>query len=272
MVLGGIALIGLVSFIGSGGGLRRIDAGEVGVKFNGLNGGTASIEQPRFDWYMPWERLIRYPSSLLTNSFVRAANEGDRQGDDSIQALTKSGTIVRLDISVSWRVQAGSLGLVFQNFGERDPQFIGRSYIRPLTNAAANEVVGKMGVEEALVQKRSQLSGLIQERLSAVMSEYGITVEDVNVGEVYPDPKVREAIDRLVKARNQLQLLTKEEQTARETARAIVTDAERQAEESRLFGQLDEQAIKARRLEIRRIRAERWNGSEAVVGQKPPRG
>lgn len=265
-----IAMIAGISLFTSGAGLRRIDAGEVGVRFDAASGNVTSVVQPKLEWYGPWERLITYPSSLLTSNFVKASGEGERgAGDDSVRALTRSGTIIQLDVSVSWRVQADQIMSVFKSFGERAPDEITRRYIRPLTYAATNEVVGTLSVEEVMVQKRPELSPRIKERLVEMIGNYGITIDDVNVGEVYPDPKVKQAIDELAAARNELQFLAKREETTKEEARALVTEAQGRSEQARLLSTLGDKVLQSKRLEIARIRAERWNGSEAVVGPKP---
>jgi regulator of protease activity HflC (stomatin/prohibitin superfamily) len=270
LVVGGSILLMLFIFLASGGRLANIQPGEVGVKFDARNGSAVSIIQPRIQLYWPWQRLVTYPSSLRTNNYVKNVGEGDRgKQDDSVRALTLAGTTVHLDVSVSWVVQPDQLMEVFSNFGERDPNLISEAYLRPLTYAATNEVVGKMTIEQVLVQRRSELSVLIKSRLTELLNPYGITIEDVNVGEVYPDPAVSESIQQLVAARNNLQQLTKQIETAKEEARKIITDAERQAAENRLRTELSENSILAMKLKLRRIKAERWNGSNVIVGPKP---
>lgn len=268
-ILAGMILLAGIVFVGSGGGFRRIDAGEIGVRFNAASGESLAIVNPRLEFYKPTERLITYPSSLLTSSFVRAQREGDRpDADDSVTAATASGTSLSLDISVSWRVQPDAIQLVFANFGEQSTADIAKNYLRPLTYAAANLVTGSLTVDDILVQKRGELSGLIRDQLVSMVQPLGITVDDVNVGEIYPPAEVTQAIEGLIKARNDLQLLAKQEQTAREEAKKIITDAQRQAEESRLLSLLGDKAIQAKKLEIDRLRVSQWNGSEAIVGPK----
>lgn len=273
--LGGIILavlvfLGILIFFGAGGGFRRIDAGQVGVRFNAVSGASASIVSPRMEFFMPNERLIIYPSSLLTSSFVKGRGEGDRPSDDdSVVAATASGTSINIDLSISWRVQPDHISQVFANFGEEDTQAIANEYLRPLAYAATNLVTGRLAIDEILVQKRGELSGLIRDQLVEMVGPLGITVDDVNVGEIYPPANVTQAIDGLIKARNDLQLLSKQEQTAREEAKKIITDAQRLAEESRLLGQLGQQAVQARRIEIDKLKVSRWNGSEAILGRRP---
>lgn len=265
-VLGGILFFVCVSFLAAGGGFKRIDAGQVGVRFDAVSGGAAAVVTPKLEFYYPTERLIVYPSSLLTTSFVKA-KEGDRADrDDSVIAATSSGTSLNLDVSVSWRVQADAINQVFTNFGEAETAKISNEYLRPLTNAAVNIVTGNLAVDDILVQRRGDLNRLIRDELVKMVGPLGITVDDVNVGEIYTPEEVTKAIDRLIEARNRLQLLSKQEQTAVQEARKIKTEAQRQAEESRLLSQLGEKAIQSRKLENERLRVERWNGSEVIIG------
>jgi regulator of protease activity HflC (stomatin/prohibitin superfamily) len=257
---GTFALIVLGFFI-SGGRCNNINAGEVGVRFNEAHGEASSIVQPRTSLYMPWERLIVYPSSLYTSSFTK---------NDTVHTLTRSGTVVNLDTSVSWLVQSGDLMTVFENFGERTAEEISEGYIRPLTYAVANEVVGKLDIEEVLVKKRAKMSNMIKTKLITLLEKRGITVEDVNVGEVWPDQSVVATRNALRDARNRLEQLTRNEQTVKEEVRAIITNAERIAKENELRTNLTEQVRISKIQEIARIKARRFNGSKAVIGPKPP--
>jgi regulator of protease activity HflC (stomatin/prohibitin superfamily) len=262
--------VAAVAFFGTGGGFRRIEAGEVGIRFDAADGSQAAVLSPRLEFYWPTQRLITYPSSLLTTSFVRGRRDGDGpERDDSILSATASGTSMNLDISVSWRVESDDLNKVFANFGEAEADEIADRYLRPLTASAANLVTGRLAVDDILVQQRGQLSALIKDELAVMLEPLGISVDDVNVGEIHPPADVTRAIEGLIKARNDLQLLAKQEQTAKEEARKIITDAQRAAEEARLLSQLGEKAIQARRMEIERLRVEKWNGSEVVVGPGP---
>lgn len=269
IILSVLILMGVVLFFGAGGGFRRIDAGQVGVRFDSVSGSSASIITPRMEFFTPNERLIVYPSSLLTSSFVKGIGEGDRPDrDDSVLAATASGSSINMDVSVSWRVQPDAISQVFGNFGEEDTEAIADDYLRPLAYAATNLVTGSLTIDEILVQKRGELSTLIRDQLVKMVGPLGITVDDVNVGEIYPPAEITAAIDRLIKARNDLQLLSKQEETAREEAKKIITDAQRLAEESRLLSQLGQQAIQAKKIEIERTRVAKWNGSEAILGRK----
>lgn len=256
---GTVGLIVLGFFV-SGGRCNNINAGEVGVRFNEAGGQATTIIQPKTSLYMPWERLIVYPSSLYTSSFTKS---------DTVHALTRSGTTVNLDTSVSWLVQSGDLMTVFDSFGERTAGEISEGYIRPLTYAVTNEVVGKLDIEEVLVKKRAELSGAIKTRLVELLEKRGITVEDVNVGEIFPDERVVTTRNELRDARNRLEQLTRNEQTVKEEVRAIITNAERIAKENELRTNLTEQVRISKVQEIARIKARRFNGSKTVVGPKP---
>lgn len=263
-----VLMVTLVALMSAGAGFKRIDAGEIGVRFDATNGGQAAVLQPRFEFYWPTERLITYPSSLMTSQYLRNSPEGDRHGEDSVSAQTSSGTQVNLDVSIYWRVMPENISKVFSNFGEQETNQIRDKYLRPLTYVATNVVVGKMTVEEVLVLRRGELNDLIKDELVLMATPLGITIEDVNVGEIYPATEVRAAIDELVATRNQLQLLAKQEQTAKEDAKRIITEAEQKAEQAKLLSALGDKAVLSKKLEIARIRAEKWNGSETVVGPK----
>jgi regulator of protease activity HflC (stomatin/prohibitin superfamily) len=256
----GTVVLIVLGFFVSGGRCNNINAGEVGVRFNEAQGQATTIVQPKTSLYMPWERLIVYPSSLYTSSFTKS---------DTVHALTRSGTTVNIDTSVSWLVQSGDLLTVFGSFGERTAEEISEGYIRPLTYAVTNEVVGKLDIEEVLVKKRAEISVLIKEKLVELLEKRGITVEDVNVGEIYPDERVVATRNELRDARNRLEQLTRNEQTVKEEVRAIITNAERIARENELRTSLTEQVRISKVQEIARIKAKRFNGSKTMIGPKP---
>jgi len=61
--------------------------------------------QPGFNWVMPFlENVITYPISRQTYTMSMAPEEGQIRGDDSIEARTSDGQIVKIDASVIFSI------------------------------------------------------------------------------------------------------------------------------------------------------------------------
>ena len=88
---------------------REIPPAQVGIKFNANTGLGEQIVKPQVIWVGRRERLILYPTNIRNATYTRAANEGEKAGDDSIKCSTSEGAILPVDVTVSYHVGPGNV-------------------------------------------------------------------------------------------------------------------------------------------------------------------
>ena len=261
----------------AGCGFHTIPPGSVGVKFNGATGLTEHLLRPQVVWVGWNQQLVIYPTNIQTVSYVQNANEGEKQGDDSIQACTKEGAILPVDVTVTYRIPADaeSIRTIFNTFGvpDEDPDqplhFIQREHIRWATIVAINDVSGKYSIFDLISKDRAQFSTQVKDVLAPILEKWGLHLEDVMIREVHPPQEIVDKITQQQQERAELQRIKILKQQAITEAQTTLIQAQQEAEMNRLLSNQGDQAIALKRLERRRVFIERWDGQAPLIGSGP---
>lgn len=274
--IGAVILLILLSLLWQS--FRVIPVASVGVKFNAFTGASKSLMKPELVFVNPFtDRLIVYPTSIVNATFVRRSSEGDRQGDDSIRATTREGAILPIDVTVAYRIPAERLSVqkVWDNFGipaedANNPlREIQRQHIRWATIVAINRVSGSKSIFDLISRERATYGDEVQRVLAPMMSDWGFTVEDVMIREVYPPDEITARIQEQQANRSDLERSRIELQQARIDAETTRTNSQRMAEQNRLLAGQGEKTLALKLLERKRKLIEKWNGRSPLVGLSP---
>ncbi len=256
----GVAAMGLT------GCSREIPPAQVGVKFDANSGISQQLLKPQVVWVGPRERLILYPTNIRSATYTKAANEGEKAGDDSIKCSTSEGAILPVDVTVSYHVDPANVITVYQNFGTNDIQTIQTDFIRPTTNWAVNCVSGSRSVFELTSKERALFGPRVKALLLPKLGGWGITVDDVFLGEVYPPDEVKRKVDERISARAELDSAQVALKRARVEAQTIQTKAREEAEVNRLLADSGDKALALKKIELRRKAIEKWDGAAPLTG------
>ena len=170
--------------------------------------------------------------SIRTEQYTMsvASNEGERIGDDSIDALTKEGLKVNLDITVLYHLAENRASDVYREVGIGYPETV----IRPEVRSAIRQVIATYDAKDIYSEKREEAVGRIKEHLIATVGSRGIEIESVLLRNVALPEMLTQAIESKLTAEQEAQryefLLQKE-----------TKEAERKRIEA--GGQRDSQAI-----------------------------
>lgn len=252
--------------LGLGGCMKQIPPASVGVKFNARTGISEHLVKPQVVWLGFMEKLIVYPTSIRNATYTKNSNEGERIGDDSIKASTTEGSILPTDITVSYHVESTDVLKAFQNFGTEDLEEVQRDFIRWSTIYAVNVVTGKKSIFDLTSKDRAGFSTEVKSVIKPILADWGLTVDDVYVGEVYPSPQVKAKVDERIANVNALELAKVSLERARIDADTTITNAKKQAELNRLLALQGEKVLELKKLELLKKAVEKWNGRSPVVG------
>ncbi len=246
--------------------MKQIPPASVGVRFNARTGISEHLVKPQVVWLGFAEKLIVYPTSIRNATYTKNSSEGERTGDDSIKASTSEGSILPVDITVSYHVESADVLKAFQNFGTEDLEQVQRDFIRWTTIYGLNVVAGQKSIFDLTSKDRAALSTQVKEVIKPILGEWGLTVDDIYVGEVYPNEQVRAKVDERIANVNSLELAKVSLERAKIDAETTLTNAKKQAELNRLLALQGDKVIELKRLEVLKKAIEKWNGKTPVIG------
>lgn len=245
---------------------QQIPPASVGIKFSATSGISQKLIKPQLTFVGPLERLIIYPTSMKNASYLRAPTEGARQGDDSIQACTVEGATLPVDVTVAWHVNPADASRAFQNFGTENLEYIQANFIRYIAIYGVNAISGSRSIFDLTAKERQQFGPEVKKFIGPLMAEYGLTVDEVYIGEVYPANEVQQKVQERVSKRNELELAKTNLEKSKIDAKTLMTDAERDAEVNKLKALQGDKAVALRKLELKRLALEKWDGKPPMVG------
>jgi regulator of protease activity HflC (stomatin/prohibitin superfamily) len=262
-VFGAVPLLALALLSGC---TQQVPPASVGVKFDAESGISEKMIKPQVVWVKPHERLIVYPTSIRNASYLHSATEGEKQGEDSIKASTLEGATLPVDVTVAYHVAPERVLDAFQNFGTADLATIQREHIRWVTNYAVNVVSGQRSIFALTSTERATFGGEVKSVLAPILDHWGITVDNVYIGEVYPQSEVAQKVQERLATRNDLELAREARKRAETDAKTTLINAQKEAEQNRLLAAQGEKTIELKRIELRRAAIAKWDGRPPLVG------
>ena len=157
-------------------GLVFIEPTERGVVITVGEGGVRDTAlQPGLNWIIPFvDRVVTYTISRQTYTMSIAHQEGDRLGDDSIEARTSDGQLVRVDASLIFAIDPNEV--VGVHIQWQDKYLDG--LIRTIARGVIRDAVSQYGIEEVYSSKRQALSDQINEDMQIRLEEEGFLLVD----------------------------------------------------------------------------------------------
>lgn len=177
-----------------------IPAGETGVYH--LFGKVKDAEvRSGFHLINPLADVTRL--SIRTEQYTMsvAQGEGEKIGDDSIDALTNEGLTVNLDITVFYHLVEDSASNVFKELGTNYQEKI----IRPEIRSAIREVVAGYDSKSIYSDKRDEIINTIREKMTANIEPRGIAIEQVLLRNVILPAKLDASIQEKLQAEQESQ-------------------------------------------------------------------
>lgn len=173
-VLGAAALAIVLNVIAAG--LVFIEPNERGVVVTvGAGGIKPDALGPGLHWVVPFaESVVPYSIARETYTMSIAPEEGARAGDDSVEARTSDGQIVRVDASVIFSVNPAEVVNVHIEWQDRYVDGV----VRPLARGLIRDAVAQFGIEEVYGTQRLTLTTQIRNELTDRLAQNGILLVD----------------------------------------------------------------------------------------------
>lgn len=229
-----------------GAGLVFIQPTDRGVVISALDEGVRQEAlQPGLNWVVPFlENVVEYPISRQTYTMSIAPTEGQIQGNDSVEARTSDGQIVRVDASVIFSIDPAK---VVEMHIKWQGAYVD-NLIRPQSRGIIRDAVSQFGIEEVYSTERFALSEQIKSAMNEALEEGGLILNDFVLRNIAFSDEYAASVEQKQIA----------EQLA-EQAKFVVQQREQEAEQARQVarGQADAAVIEAQgRADARIIEAE----------------
>jgi regulator of protease activity HflC (stomatin/prohibitin superfamily) len=156
-------------------GLVFIQPTDRGVVISALDEGVRKDAlQPGLNWVVPFlETVIEYPITRQTYTMSIAPEEGQIIGDDSVEARTADGQIVKVDASVIFSINPDQ---VVQAHIKWQGQYVD-NLVRPVARGVIRDAVSQFGVEEVISSKRFELTEMMRTDLASILEEGGLILQ-----------------------------------------------------------------------------------------------
>jgi regulator of protease activity HflC (stomatin/prohibitin superfamily) len=174
-----VGLVIAIIFFAMGAGVVEVRANEVGVVFNVLSGNLSDTPLgPGLHIIIPGvQEVTIYSVAQQEYTMSGRTGEGAVSGDDAVEALTKDGQQVRLDVTVIYRIDPAKASIVHFEWQNRYPSGL----VRPTVRSVTREVLGQFEVQEIYSEKRAELGQQIEEQVQAAIAEHGFEITGVLV-------------------------------------------------------------------------------------------
>jgi regulator of protease activity HflC (stomatin/prohibitin superfamily) len=229
IALGVLAVIAIIVIANT---VLVVDAGELAVIFNQLTGGLSARDQGTHLLLPGFQKPVIYDGRVQTFSLSGATSEGEARGDESLDALTKDGQVVKLDVSVRFHIDKSKVTELHQHIGTGYIDKVVRPQVRNILRIA----VASYPVTEVYTEKRIEVQNRSAQELESKFKANYLVLDEVLIRKISFSPEFQRAIELKQIAQQDSQrmqyVLEKEKQ---EKERKII-EAQGEAESIRLKG------------------------------------
>jgi regulator of protease activity HflC (stomatin/prohibitin superfamily) len=159
-------------------GLVFVEPTERGVVISavpGQQGVRKDALLPGLNWIVPYfDRVVTYPISRQTYTMSIATEEGQKTGDDSVEARTADGQVVYVDASVIHAIDPTKVVTVHIDWQDRYEDGL----VRPLSRGIIRDVISSFGIEEVYSSQRIIMRDQISDELERKLNEEGFILLD----------------------------------------------------------------------------------------------
>lgn len=198
-----ILIIAIVTFFNS---YTVIKAGYEGAKYS-LNGGIKQTALKQgWRWHSPFDNVKQYPISKET---VYLGKPVEGKGDDnSIRVNTSDGKSVDTDVTYAFAIEEGQSPYIALRFRKQSADTVNNTFIKQQLKGAIQSVTTRYSVVEVYGgDKRAEITKKVQDELTARLGKDHIILEDFSFQDIRPDETTLLAIQKIVDAKNQEELL-----------------------------------------------------------------
>ncbi len=174
---------------------RIVSAGPVGVTVLFGKVGESELAEG-LHFVNPLVKVVQMSIRTEEYTMVSQTGEGEVQGDDAIDALSKDGSKLTMELTIWYRLEPSAAPTVFRTLG---PNYVSK-IVRPAVRTAIREATKDYEAMEAFSTRRDELTLAVQGRLEVALTHRGILVERPNIRNITLPSRLQDAINKKLAA------------------------------------------------------------------------
>ncbi|MEO0248458.1 MAG: prohibitin family protein, partial [candidate division WOR-3 bacterium] len=177
-----------------------IQPGQVGVQIL-FGSALPNVLREGFHIVNPFVRVEKMSVRTQEYTMSVVGEEGQVKRDDSIDALTKDGLTVKLDVTVWYRLLPEEAVNVYRNLG---PEYVS-IIVRPAIRTALRDAASYFTAVDIYAGKREDFVALCKTKMDESLTGKGVVIERVLLRNVGLPDRVRQAIEEKLSAEQEAQ-------------------------------------------------------------------
>ncbi|MEZ5338788.1 MAG: prohibitin family protein [bacterium] len=234
MVTGLVLLVVLAAFLGSS--VVTVDVGKRMVLFNRFSKQfTAKPLEPGWTLVMPgvYERKV-YDVQIQEYTMSASMGEGERsEQDDAIRVRSSDGLEMDIDLTVLFRLDDTQLNELHYSIGSNYREKI----IRPSVREAIRSVFAQHEATAAYSTERDQITRELGERLTRVLADNDMLLDEVLVRNIKLPDAVTEKINEKKAAQQEAERMKYVLEKAEQEKQQVLIEASAQAEKIKVLNE-----------------------------------
>jgi prohibitin 2 len=219
-----------------------VPAGNVGVVFNVFGGIQSAALGEGFQLILPGIQNVILYDARLKEVTLETAGKGNTPSEQAIQARSKEGLDIGIDITVQYRIKRSEAAQLHQNVG---PLYLD-TLIVPQIRSKVRDGVGLFNAAELISTQRTQLEGAIIKDLSEDLDKQHIELVSVLLRRIDIPESVAKVIEEKQTAEQQVQVEVNRRQQSEIAAQRRVIEAKGQRDAAILQAEGEAKAIQLR--------------------------
>lgn len=230
-----ISLIGIIFILLILDGFVMIPAGQTGVILDRGRGVLEETFPTGLHLKIPfWQSVTKMDTRLQTYTMSATSAEGEVYGNDAIEALTKDGQKVKVDVSVQFFLDEKTAPIVYEQVGLNYADKV----VRPAARSVIRGVITGFNSKDLFqLETRQQGQDMMVERMRENLERKNLILDDILVRKVTFSEVYLQAIEEKQIAEQKIQKAEFEKQEAVIQKEKKIIEAEAEAEAIRLKGE-----------------------------------
>ena len=222
-----VAVAGAIFTVSS---CKLIGTGKVGVQYSYKGGVKDETLNPGLNFINPFLKVKEFTVGNEQLILTKDKRDGSKK-NESFKVATADDASISVSFQMSYRYNPEKVVDTYKKFKGMDGEDIVEQRVKTVLKSKISEVTTDYTMMDIYSGNRSEINNAITEYLNKDFGDsYGIEVLDASIIDVYPDEKLREAIDNRVTALQQKQQAEAEQEKIKVEAQTKLIQAENDAD------------------------------------------
>lgn len=263
-MFGGLSLLVLVVMMSGCG--KTIEPGYTGIKINQM-GSDKGVSKENlvtgFQFYMPMlTKIVSYPTFNTRAVWTASAHEGKEPINEELSFQTRDSVPVTMDAAINYQLAPSKVPEFYTQFRADKIDMFTHGFLRDVTRNALSNIASEYAFDDINGAKKEEFFAKVAKSINDAVGPYGVAVKQFSsIGALRPPANLVNAINSKVQATQDAIKSENDLRKFKADAAKAVAQAEGEAASNRaVTSSLSPALMELKRLEIDRIRAQKWDG------------